>query len=352
MAEERDRENQTEPASAQRLRKAWDEGQLAIGHDALLVAGLAGATVALVAMGGALRASVVTLFAETAGTVDRAPFASLSGLAMRPALLAASVCAAAALGSVAAGVAQTRGGFWASRVGPDLTRVFDPARLARPFTREFLVDLLLALAKVGALGAAAWSALEDEVLRLPRLLTAPPAEQLAEGFRILLATAKPVLAVAAVLAGLELAVTRWRFAVKMRMTKEEAKREAKEEEGDPLLRGRRRQRHRELARGQVRAEVPRADAVVVNPTHIAVALRYRKDESRAPRVIAKGKGALAEYIRELARENGIPIVQDVPLARLLYRKVKVGREIPAQTYKAVATILAFVYRMTGRRNHG
>jgi flagellar biosynthesis protein FlhB len=87
----------------------------------------------------------------------------------------------------------------------------------------------------------------------------------------------------------------------------------------------------------------------VNPTHVAIALRYRKDEGRAPRVTAKGKGALAEYMRDLARENGIPIVQDIPLARLLYRKVKVGKEIPAATYKAVAAVLAFVYRMTGRR---
>ena len=94
--------------------------------------------------------------------------------------------------------------------------------------------------------------------------------------------------------------------------------------------------------------MPRADALLVNPTHIAIALRYRKDEGRAPKVTAKGKGVLAEHMRDLAREHGIPIVEDIPLARLLYKKVKVGREIPAATYKAVATILAFVYRATGR----
>ncbi len=132
------------------------------------------------------------------------------------------------------------------------------------------------------------------------------------------------------------------------MTKQELKREMKEDDGDPMLRSRRRRRHRELARGRARVEVPRADALVVNPTHVAVALRYRRDEGRAPRVTAKGKGVLAELMRELARENGVPIVQDVPLARLLYRKVKVGGEVPAQTYKAVAAVLAFVYRLGGR----
>jgi flagellar biosynthesis protein FlhB len=157
-----------------------------------------------------------------------------------------------------------------------------------------------------------------------------------------------LLAVAAILAGLELALTRWRFLRKMKMTKEEARREAREDEGDPLVRSRRKKRHRELARGVAAVEVPRADALIVNPTHVAVAIRYRRDEGRAPRVTAKGKGALAEYMRELARSHGVPIVQDVPLARLLHRKVKVGRAIPAATYKAVAAVLAYVYRITGR----
>jgi flagellar biosynthesis protein FlhB len=88
--------------------------------------------------------------------------------------------------------------------------------------------------------------------------------------------------------------------------------------------------------------------VIVNPTHVAVAIRYRKGEGSAPRVIAKGKGQLAEIMRDLARSNGVPIVQDIALARVLYKRVKVGGSVPAETYRAVATILAFVYRVTGR----
>ncbi len=136
------------------------------------------------------------------------------------------------------------------------------------------------------------------------------------------------------------------------MTRDEQRREAKQDEGDPALKGKRKQRHRELAKQRARIEVPRADALLVNPTHIAIALRYRKDEGHAPRVTAKGKGQLAEHMRELAREHGIPIVQDVPLARLLYKRVKVGREVPADTYRAVAAILAFVYRLTGKAAAG
>lgn len=348
MADEQDRESRTEPASAQRLQRARDEGQLPLGHDAPLVAGLAAATVTLVALGAPLRTGLTELFAAVAGGLHESSFARLPALSARPAAAALAVCAAAALASALATLVQTRGGFWGHLAAPDVTRLFSPGRLGRMFTREFFVDLGLALAKVGALGAAAFWGVGDQLGRVPRLLTAAPAEQLASTFGLLAAAAKPVLAAAVALAAVEWGVARWRFAVKMRMTKDEAKREYKDDEGDPLIRGQRKRRHRELVRNRAKAEVPRADALVVNPTHVAVAVRYRRDEGRAPRVTAKGKGALAEYMRELARENGVPIVQDVPLARLLYRKVKVGREIPAQTYKAVATVLAFVYRITGR----
>jgi flagellar biosynthesis protein FlhB len=235
---------------------------------------------------------------------------------------------------------------------PDPSRVFQVDRLLHLASLRTLTDLGLALLKVGALGAVAWSGVRGEFTSLPRLLDATPADQLAAAFALLLKVAWRMLLVGALLAGLELAITRHRFMKGLRQTKQEAKREAREDEGDPLIRGKRKQKHREISRGRARVEVPRADALVVNPTHIAIALRYRKDEGAAPRVTAKGKGPLAEYMRELARENAIPIVQDVPLARLLYRKVKVGREVPAQTYKAVATILAFVYRVTGRTPGG
>jgi flagellar biosynthesis protein FlhB len=99
----------------------------------------------------------------------------------------------------------------------------------------------------------------------------------------------------------------------------------------------------------VAVDVPRADAVIVNPTHVAIALRYRKDEGGAPRVLAKGKGALAEVIRDIARANGIAIVQDVPLARLLHKRVRVGGLVPKETFKAIATVLAHVYKLQARR---
>jgi flagellar biosynthesis protein FlhB len=348
VADETDKEQRTEAPSPQRLAKAREEGQVPVGRDIGPVAGLAAAVLTLVATGSALRTSLTSLFGEVAGQVHRTPFGSLPGLLARPAATVLLVAAATAATAVAVTLAQTRGGVWLHLAGPDLSRLVKGGRLSRLFTREFLVDLAISLVKVMAIGGAAWLAVADDFMTLPRLMQAAPAEQLAALFALVLKAARPVLLTALVIAGLDLAVVHLRFTGKMRMTKEEAKREMKEEEGDPLHRGKRKQRHREIARGQVRREVPRADALVVNPTHIAIAIRYRRDEGRAPRVTAKGKGVLAEHMRELARDNGVPIVEDIPLARLLYKKVKVGREIPAQTFKAVAAILAFVYRVTGR----
>jgi flagellar biosynthesis protein FlhB len=349
VADESDKDQRTEPASAQRLQRAWDEGQVAVGHDAVVVASLSAAVATLVGLAGPLRGGLSDLVAKTAGSLDRMPFADLPTLLVRPVAVTAAILGAAGLAAIIATFVQTRGGMWGNLVAPDLSKLFQPARLTRLFKVDFLVDLGLAAAKVAALSYVAWNAARRSAPHLGALLGAKPPDQLDAIFATLLAVARPALVVAVLLAAVELAVSRWRHAKKLRMTKEEAKREYREEEGDPLIRGQRKKKHREFARSRARIEVPRADALLVNPTHIAIALRYRKGEGRAPRVSAKGKGQLAEFMRQLARENGIPIVEDIPLARLLYKKVKVGREIPAQTYKAVAAILAFVYRVTGRR---
>lgn len=352
MAEDLERDRKTEPASEQRLRQAREEGRVAVGHDAVLVAGLAATVLTLSTLGDRLRGGFAHLLGDAAGSVHHADFSRLPGLIAGPAALVMAVCAVAAVASFAATLAQTRGGFWPHLAAPDFDRMIQTKRLTRLLSSEFLVDLGIAVLKVGTLATVVVLSVREEFLALPRLTGARPGDQLAATFRLLTLGAKPVLAAAIALAAVDLAVQHLRFGARMRMTKEELKREVKEEEGDPLVRGQRKRRHRELARGQARIEVPRADALVVNPTHVAVAIRYRRDEGRAPRVVAKGKGALAEFMRELARENAVPIVEDIPLARLLHRKVKVGREIPAQTYKAVAAILAFVYRVTGRSRDG
>jgi flagellar biosynthesis protein FlhB len=198
------------------------------------------------------------------------------------------------------------------------------------------------------LGWTLWNTYAATFLSCPRMLGMSASSQLQAAYQPLGSGLARILSVVLLLAGVDLALTRYRYHQRMKMTKEEAKRDYREEEGDPAIRARRRRRHRELAKGIAKVEVPRADALIVNPTHIAIAIRYRPGEDQAPRVTAKGKGQLAEIMRELAHEHGIPIVEDIPLARLLYRRVKVGRSVPMETFKAVATILAYVYRVLGR----
>ncbi len=335
------------------VRQAWDEGQIPLGREVVQLGALGIAVASLAVAGGSIRSGLVRAMTESFGALDQTPFRILPRLLMGPAMGVLAVCAAAAAGGSIATLVQTRGRFWPDRPMPDLSRLWGGGlQVLQIFTRKTLLDVAVAAVKVVALGWAAWSGTRGEFLTLPRWIGASPADQLSQAFSILLAVGWRMLLVSAVLAGADVAITHHRFGKRMLVTKPEAKREARENEGDPTIKGKRRQRHRELSRGQARIEVPRADALLVNPTHVAIALRYRRDEGRAPRVIAKGKGALAEYMRELARENAIPIVQDVPLARLLYRKVKVGREVPASTYKAVAAVLAFVYRITGRMPGG
>ena len=132
------------------------------------------------------------------------------------------------------------------------------------------------------------------------------------------------------------------------MTRQEVREEQKESEGDPQVRQRFRRAHREIARRRMLAEVPRADVVLTNPTHVAVALRYRPGEMAAPLVLAKGAGELAQKIKDAARQAGIPIIERRALARALFRSVKLGAEIPPALYRAIAEILAYVYSLRGR----
>ena len=152
----------------------------------------------------------------------------------------------------------------------------------------------------------------------------------------------------ALLAAVEYFQAHRALAAKMKMTPEEFKREHREQEGDPQVKRRRRQRMRELAQRRLETTVKTADVVLVNPTEYAVALRYRGGEDRAPRVLAKGRGLIAERIRELARKAGIPILAQPPLTRLIHKLVPEGREIPPDLYHAVAEVLAYVYRLRAR----
>lgn len=348
MADERDDDDRTELPSERALQRARDEGNVPLSRDVVPVAALLALAGALPLLGSRVLDGMVALMSSTMmGVATRAPAWDVPamGALVWPFLALLTLVATAAL---VAGLAQTQGGLWLDRVAPDLTRVFNTQALTHMFKKEFLQDLALALLKLAVLCGVAWSAAADVWPALVHLGGMGQQAAVQVALRSSWQVVLPVVAVMVVLAAGDLALARYRFTQKHRMSKQDLKREHREDEGDPLLKGKRRSRARELVKNRVASAVPKADVVVVNPTHIAVAISYQKGKDRAPRVVAKGKGALAQAIRDLANQHGVPVMEDIPLARLLYRKVKVGREVPAETYRAVAAVLAFVYRVTGR----
>jgi flagellar biosynthetic protein FlhB len=211
------------------------------------------------------------------------------------------------------------------------------------------VELGKSLAKVALVGAAAWLVLRPalgSVLALPAAgvwdgvaMTGSVVHQLALG----------ALAGLAALAAADYGWVRMRYERRLRMTRQEVRDELRQREGDPRLRARMRAFAQELSRHRMIADVARADVVVTNPTHYAVALRYARGEMGAPKVLARGRSHLALRIREQARRELVPIVENPPLARALYRETRVGKEIPESLYQAVAEVLAYVWRLDPRR---
>lgn len=151
-----------------------------------------------------------------------------------------------------------------------------------------------------------------------------------------------------VIALLDFAYQKWKFRQDMMMTKQEVKDEYKNQEGDPQIKGKQRQRMREASQRRMMQQLPEADVVITNPTHFAVAIKYDPDRYDAPYVLAKGEDYLAQKIKEIAREHDIEIVENKPLARMLYANVDIGGLIPPELYQAVAEVLAFVYHLKGK----
>jgi flagellar biosynthesis protein FlhB len=343
-----DQEQRTEDASERRLHQAFEQGDIALSTEVVTTGVFIIGVAALFSLAHSLEARLSRLVTETMTLVPSAPFSSLPSMLIPLVGPIAAILVSMAGAALAITFAQTRGHLWSDRATPDLSRVFSLGRLGQLASKDFFVDLGLGVLKVAAVGWASWGVLRGELYSVNRLSLASPGDALAGLFKALSQISVRAVFLLALFAAANFALTRWRYKKKHRMTKEELKRENREDEGDPALRSARKRKHRELVRRNAIAETRQADVLLVNPTHIAIALRYRKDESGAPRVLAKGKGVLAEAMRDTARSHGIPIVQDIPLARLLFKKVKVGGVVPADTYKAVAAILAFVYRLTHR----
>lgn len=235
-----------------------------------------------------------------------------------------------------------------SLAAPRPSRINPISGFKRLFSAQGLVELAKAGVKLLIIGGVIYQALQEQQGAILMLLR----RDLLGGTAWLADLSADIMvrvgAVFLVLAGADYIFQRWQFMKNARMTKEQLKEELRSTEGSPEMRARMRQYARTLAMSRMMRDVPTADVIITNPTHLAVAIKYEMG-SRAPKVIAKGPNLLAERIKQIARDKSIPIIENRPLAQALYQAVEVGAEVPAQLYQVVAEVLAFVYRLRAPR---
>lgn len=233
---------------------------------------------------------------------------------------------------------------------PDLKKIFSMSGLKRLFSLKSLVELLKSLFKIIFVGGIAYAIVRSELVKIPSLVQLDVASilsYLAEtSFKIIFFVSLALI----VLAAGDFAYQRWQHEKELRMTKQEVREERRQSEGDPKVKARIRRVQLEMAMRRMMEMVPEADVVVTNPTHYAVALRFEPKEMDAPTVVAKGVDHMAARIREKADAYDVPIVENKPLAQSLYKVTDIGDAVPVDLYKAVAEVLAYVYRLKGVKN--
>ena len=234
-------------------------------------------------------------------------------------------------------------------VQPKFSRVNPLEGVKRIFSKRALVEFAKSLLKISVVGFLAYREIRASLDWLPGLIQMDILHGLVLVTESIFRTAAMIGGALFVVAVLDYLYQRWEFEQSIKMSKQEIKDEYKQAEGDPQIRSKIRQRQRQMASQRMMADVPKADVVITNPTHYAVALRYQMGEMHAPRVVAKGVGSVALRIRDVAEENRITLVENPPLARGLYNSTEIGQEIPADLYPAVAEVLAYVYRLRQKR---
>ena len=345
MAEAETGGDRTEAATPRRLERARQEGRAPVSRELTMLAVLA-------CGGGAamLTADNLAPFAQRlAGLMEAASLrdATLDAPLLLLARTVLPVAVACLLGAAAATLLQTGFLLHAGGLRPQFSRIDPRAGLRRLFGTDALVEAGRSLLKLTAFAVASWTALLPlwPALRLSYLRApqAVPGTILSAIIRLLAAA----LLVQAASAGFDVFWARHRHARSLRMSRQEIRQEHRKSEGDPKIKARIRQIRGARARRRMLAAVPKAAVVVTNPTHYAVALAYERGSKGAPRVVAKGVDSMAARIREAAQKARVPLVANPPLARALY-PIELDQEIPAELYKAVAGVIAYIWRLDQR----
>lgn len=349
-------EGRTEEPSEYKIRKAREEGRVAKSQELIGALVLLLPTLTLIFLGPSmLNTSLemirffLTRLNETDSAVNGVLFAVFINYFIR---LALPIIAVAMLSGIIANLVQTGFLFTTKPLVPKFSKIIP--RFGQYFQRtlfsvEGLFNFAKSIIKIVIVGIVSFIIIRSKIQILARLQTAT----LWTGITTVAALAVQLLLVSAllllVLSLPDYFFQRWQYMESLKMTKQEVKEERKMYEGDPLIKSRLRQRMRELLSRNMAANVPKADVVITNPTHFAVALEWNRDAMPAPMVTAKGADEVAQRIKAIANEHGVPIVENKPLARALYAEVEIGDIIPETYYQAIATVLAHVYKINEER---
>lgn len=357
MAEESDLEK-AEPASPRRLEKAREEGQVARSRElvtfVMLATGMGGLWVMGEMMGGHFSSALRNgLQFERSSAFDASHMMMQAGVAVLHALQALMPLLAMML--VAALVAPMMLGGWlfsTKSLTPNFSKMNPVAGIGRMFSTESLAELVKTIVKSLLVGGVAWWVISGNVASIMALMSEPVGAALPHTLRLVANSCALIIGSLLLVAAIDVPYQLWSHYRKLRMSREDLRQEQKENDGDPQVKAQIRRQQQQMAKRRMMAEVPKADIIVTNPTHFAVALKYLDKEMRAPRVVAKGTDLVALRIRAMAEENKVPILEAPPLTRALYRHTQLGDEIPAALYAAVAEVLAWAYQLHRQSSEG
>jgi flagellar biosynthetic protein FlhB len=345
----------TEQATPKKLEEAHKKGQFAKSREVQTVFVLMAAMMALKFSGGEIwqrladtLAGILSHLHDTPLTLNVMQSYAISGLLLFGHCVW-PVLAATMLSGMLAGGIQTRFRTASEALDLNWERINPLAGLKRVFSMKSAVPTLIGVAKLSVVIALSYGVIKD-IMADPIFHSSVGVARIAafmaeSSFKIVLRVAIALLVLAAVDYGYQFYTTNR----DLMMSKQEVKEESKSTEGNPQIKAQQRRKHRANTKRKMLMEVPKADVIVVNPTHLAIALRYDRKTMKAPKIVAKGSRLNALRIREIAKEHQVPIIENKPLARLMFKYGRVGGEIPAQLYAAVAEILAWVYRVNAYR---
>ncbi len=343
--------DKTEDATAKKLQEAHDEGRIPRSQELNAAVLLLGTALVLTIVLPSIASKLLAIMGTSLSRIGETSLSSDSVLRIAQnvgwRVLAILMVVTTSMAGIALGIGaiQSRGVLSTTPLQPKMQRISPMANAKRVLGKQSIIELLKAILKVVIVGIAIYNALSSETIDRMLTTTQQSPMGLVEvirhySIRLLLTAGLSYLALAVA----DYAWQYWQHLQQLRMSKEEVKQEYKNSEGDPLLKQRMRSMARTMARRQMFRDVPKADVVIVNPTHRAIALEYDPIKAPAPIVLAMGQRKVAERIKKIALDHGVPVIENRPLAMALLSTARVGMIIPADLYVAVAEILAFIFR--------